>query len=285
MSAEVTGKVGGTNMKYCPRCKTRVADSLARCDKCGGEVRRFGAPPTPSAAPAGAPLTSPNPTPPTPTQSTPAAPAPAPVASPAATSGANTGFSPGPMALPVTSTSAAVPTNSVQPPATTEATPVTASPVESGDVGQLRLQLAGLQHEVARTRRHVYVAGAIVALLLVGLGLWLYELKASAIRAFATLDAVALEAVPGNPLAAMVNFRPTSQGKIEIIRRDGDQTETLIEHFDASVANTLEARRFTWRGADRNYTILFRYRDNGRIREQAFGPPSAPVDLGKGERF
>jgi hypothetical protein len=233
-------------MKYCPRCKTRVADTLERCEKCGGAVRRFGAPPASA-------------------ETSPPPPAPDSQESPAST--------------PATAATSKSPVTDVSPP----------GEVVSGEVQQLRLQLAGLEHEVARTGRMVYFAGAVVLLLFIGLIAWLYELRAAAIRAYATVEKLAVDAVPNQPLFALVGYRPTSRGKVEIIRKEGDQTETLIEHFDADVDTSLQPRSYTWRGLDRNYTILFRYRQDGRIKESTFGPPpvttSSPVDLGRGERF
>lgn len=149
---------------------------------------------------------------------------------------------------------------------------------------ELRLQLAGLAHEVERTGRQVYMAAGVAVLLLVGLVIWLAELRAAAIRAYATAEQLSVDAVPDVADEAEIRFRPTSPGKLEIIRRAGDQTETLIEHVDSQGTENLQPRSFRWSRADRDYTIIFRYRENGRIKETAFGPPIA-TDLTKGERF
>jgi len=156
--------------------------------------------------------------------------------------------------------------------------------VESTEVHELRLQLAGLAHEVERTGRQVYVAAGVAVLLLVGLVIWLAELRAAAIRAYASVEQLSVDAVPGVPDEAEIRFRPTSPGKLEIIRRAGDQTETLIEHVDSQETTNLQARSFRWSREGRDYTIVFRYRENGRIKESSFGPP-VDADLTKGERF
>lgn len=146
------------------------------------------------------------------------------------------------------------------------------------------MQLAGLAHEVERTGRQVYVAAGVAMVLIVGLVIWLAELRAAGIRAYATVEQLAVDAVPGATDEAEIRFRPTSAGKLEIIRRAGDQTETLIEHVDNQEATSLEPRSFRWSREGRDYTIVFRYRENGRIKESSFGPP-VNADQLRGEQF
>ena len=151
----------------------------------------------------------------------------------------------------------------------------------------MRLQLAGLEHEVARSGRWVAWAGAVVALLLLLLAAWLYDLRMREIRSFATLDQLDLRAIPRAPLAAELVYRPTSAGKVEFIRVASQSKETLVEHHSIEDTTNRDPRRFSWTGSDRDYKVLVRYRENGRIREQSFDPPqlNGPRTLERGQTY
>ncbi len=140
---------------------------------------------------------------------------------------------------------------------------------------------------MARSGRWVTWAGAVVALLLLLLAAWLYDLRMREIRSFATLEQLALRAIPRSPLAAELVYRPTSAGKVEFIRVASQSKETLVEHHSIEDTTNRDPRRFSWTGADRDYKVLVRYRENGRIREEWFDPPqpNGPHNLERGQTY
>lgn len=242
-------------MKYCPRCKLRVPETSETCSKCGGGLRRFGAP-----APSGSGTT----------------PAPATTVRPSAPPSSRPSASDSP-ALPK------VPAPGIERPSASPAPvlPVAASPtMELPGEAHLRLELSGLKAEVARTRRWVawwWVAAAVLLTALVGT---LVELRRRAVLEFATVAEVRVNAVPGNADAAEIVFRPTSAGKIEFTRVAPGGSETVVEHIDDRSSRETAPRSFTWSGASRDYRIRVRTRQGFSIVANEFGPPAPRIESG-----
>ena len=146
------------------------------------------------------------------------------------------------------------------PPAESPAPQPTRPGGEASQQAQLRLELAGLQHQVtksaARVRRMAIAAG-VLALLLV---LVLLLVRHNHVMEFAALEGVDIVASKSRPGTVEISYQPRSTGKVEFIRETRQRRETLIEY--ATDEDTRgDKKGFTWSGgkSDR-YTVHVRYR-------------------------
>jgi len=232
-------------MKYCPRCKLKAKEHETACSRCGGELRVLGGPPPTSKPPVAAPI-PPVPTskPPVPTSKPPVATSKPPTAAPKP-----------PVATSKPPTAAPIPP--VDGPA---AQPAPAAGGEPSQQKQLRLELAGLQRQVAKSaagvRRLAIVAGVLTVLLVFVLLL----VRHNYVMGFAALEGVDIVPLKSRPGAARISYRPRSTGKVEFVRETPQRRETLIE-YATDRDTTGDKKEFDWSGpkADR-YTLHVRYR-------------------------
>jgi hypothetical protein len=139
---------------------------------------------------------------------------------------------------------------------------------------QLRLQLQGLQHQVAqgraRVRKLIFLAGALVVVLVVVL-LWLYLYHVLQYARLAELDITASTTRAGE---ANIHFVPLSEGRVEFVREAPNQVETLTEYAFPGTTSEESKQDFTWEGKEiEGYTITVRYRKGLSVVEHRWAPP------------
>lgn len=134
---------------------------------------------------------------------------------------------------------------------------------------QLTLQLQGLQHEVARSRKRLWIlGGAAAALLLLLIGILIWRHYAEVFQ-FAEISSV--EFHPTSPGASVeIAYTAKSAGRFEITRTTSRQTEQLTD-FIAEKSGDYSQQRFFWR--DQNpepAQFRVRFRSGWSLKEQAW---------------
>ena len=140
---------------------------------------------------------------------------------------------------------------------------------------QLRLRLQGLQHHVVRSAKlaRLLIALAIALLLLLLallIGIHLYN-----VLQYATLSNIEAVEVEGQPETVLIDYSPTSTGKVDFVRESTDLVQTLTEHVNSEKSGTTE-EKFTW-GGDPNQAAKFHatYREGLSLitKDLPVGPP------------
>jgi hypothetical protein len=142
---------------------------------------------------------------------------------------------------------------------------------------QLRLELQGLQHQVAVGRAWVRWLIILAILLILLLVILLVSLYLHRVLQFAPISDLQIAPAPTGPGTAHITYLPLAEGKVEFVRTAPNQTETVTEY--AILGNTPEEskKEFTWSGKEaESYTIMVRYRKGLSLVEEKWTPPRAP---------
>lgn len=140
----------------------------------------------------------------------------------------------------------------------------------AGDPEQLVLRLQGLQHEVGRSRRRMYILAGLAAALMLLFVLLLVSLYVGNVNQYATVSHVDILPSDESPGAVEIRYLPATAGKVEFIRETAGRTETLIEHATPTVADSKNEPRFTWGGSKSAGVIRVKYRDGWRIVDKSW---------------
>jgi hypothetical protein len=156
--------------------------------------------------------------------------------------------------------------------------PSTSASTAAASEQQLRLQLQGLQHQVAQGQarvRRLLILALVLMVLLAALLVWLYLHHVFQFASLAELEITASSIHPGE---AEIRFVPLSEGKVEFVRQAANQVETVTEYaFPGSTAEESK-KEFTWSGKEiDNYTLTVRYREGLSITEKIWTPPKVPL--------
>lgn len=167
--------------------------------------------------------------------------------------------------------SAAVTTSEPSTSKKTTAAPTSASPASANDE-QLRLQLAGIQHDAQKSASRAKILAIVAAVLLLLLIVYLLMLRNSFINEFATVESVQFEPYGDRAGSVEITFRPQSAGKVEFTRESSDRQETLIEHIESTTGDDAE-RTFVWSGSESNdYKVHVRYRRGWGLKSEEWKP-------------
>lgn len=215
-------------MKYCLACKTVVPDANSTCPKCGAAVRSLGGG-SPAAPVAGQPA---------PPVLPPSLPAPLiPPRSPVVSA-----------AVPPAAPRAPVPQASAPPPVAAVPERFSSGPLAPAslpaEAADLVLQLAGLQHAVQTSQKRIWwltgVAG-LLAVLLISILIWRHF---SEVFSYALIEDLKLTSTGRG---VVIDYRPTSAGRVDFQRKTDIRTEQLTEFVEA-VSESSPQRKFSWEG-------------------------------------
>jgi len=146
-----------------------------------------------------------------------------------------------------------------------------AFPASSNDE-QLRLQLAGAQHQAQKSASRAKILAIVAGILTLMLIAYLLMLRNSFINEFAAVESVQFEPSADKAGSVKITFRPKSSGKVEFIRESAERQETLIEHIESTTGDDPE-RTFVWSGSESNdYTVHVRYRRGWGLKNEEWKP-------------
>jgi hypothetical protein len=135
----------------------------------------------------------------------------------------------------------------------------------------LTMQLQGLQHEVSRSRKSLYLAGGIACALSVLLVLLLVGLHFYHVMQYAEIAEVDVHLAERASGEAGIRFVRRNAGKVEFVREAAGRSETLIDHGRNGSTASGDEKSFVWSGSDSgNFTIRVRARSGWGTDEKTW---------------
>ena len=108
----------------------------------------------------------------------------------------------------------------------------------------VRFDLAGLEHRVSQSAKRVRWLASLAALMLLLLGAAMLYARYRYIMQFAEVNELTVERPENGSGVVSIAYSPTSDGKIEFIRRANHRVETVVDH--AQMLGIDRRREFRW---------------------------------------